>query len=98
MILDLQTEEVKKKLGYYNKPDKLCEFLRKKRREKGYTLREFSKEIGVSAKEYSSLENNRLSPDVFEMYAIAQVLDIDFAMLAGAFISRVFEEEIVIKE
>lgn len=96
MILDNQSEETKRRLGYYDKPDKLCDFLRKKRKECGLTLRRFAVDIGMSPTEYSKLERGELSPTIFEMYAISERLDVDFAKLSAAFIARAFDEPIEI--
>ncbi len=98
MILDLQPEEIKRKLGYYNKQDKLCVFLRKKRREEEYTLRKFAAELGISGYEYTKLEKGDESPNLEEMVTISELLNIDFTILSAAFIARAMNEPINILE
>lgn len=96
MILDIQSEEVKRKLGYYKKCDKLCIFLREKRRERGYTLRRFSTQIGMTSTEYSKLERGELSPNAEEIMSISDFLGVDLLKLICAFAARELGEPIEI--
>ena len=89
MILDIQSEEVKQKLGYYDKPDKLTYFLRENRINRGYTLRRFAVKLGMTPTEYTKLEKGEIRPTKCEIETIADCFDVDIEKLTSDFKARV---------
>ncbi len=78
MILDIQSEEVKQKLGYYDKPDDLTTMLRSARRAKGLTLRGYAKEVDITMGFASQIERGIITPSDEVILKIAEVLDLDY--------------------
>jgi len=57
------------------------EKIRKIREKKGVTLKDIAAKIGVSESLLSQIERNRVSPSIDTLFAIADVLDVDYEYL-----------------
>lgn len=88
MILDIQSEEVKQKLGYYKKLDELTVMLRSARRAKGLTLRSYAKEIDCTMGFASQIERGEITPSDKVIMKIAEVLDMDYIDILVRFEKR----------